>query len=436
MEAEFRRREQEVAQKAEKEMLEHKRELQIKEAERLKHQHDERVIDEKLVVVWPQVKEANTIATEMGRPYQLGVKLHTVFDRAEGRRHPDLRVEVRYDGTYLYDWHPDSLEARLVGGEKLGMRGLYDAWLDDPACLSSLLYDENNNETGQNLWDDPKRQNDPWYDPIDQNQLIGSAQCDTEVLIYKFDEQGEFQIISTDGSSAGVVKLHLVPLAQQGGYEIPEEEMVDEGEEHVLEGKPFRFEVNIESIVPNADSKEKEGSSSRPLSHFEKLTLAYTHFNFPTTTDDALAPIESQEVAHEWVFNHKKEFFTSSMNKQYLSHLREKPLVVEIHGRLREQILDSATKKRDLKEKEYIQYLKDHDGTPWEMNLDDQGTDAASTIVPGSMDNSMDHDVAEFLDEEDEKRKCIEFKDELINFHKKHLLNENFKVRGSIYEPF
>ena len=34
----------------------------------------------------------------------------------------------------------------------------------------------------------------------------------------------------------------------------------------------------------------------------------------------------------------------------------------------------------------------------------------------------------EFLDEEDEKRKCIEFKDELINFHKKHLLNENFKV--------
>ena len=32
------------------------------------------------------------------------------------------------------------------------------------------------------------------------------------------------------------------------------------------------------------------------------------------------------------------------------------------------------------------------------------------------------------MDEEDEKRKCIEFKDELINFHKKHLLNENFKV--------
>jgi hypothetical protein len=34
----------------------------------------------------------------------------------------------------------------------------------------------------------------------------------------------------------------------------------------------------------------------------------------------------------------------------------------------------------------------------------------------------------EFLDEEDEKRKCTEFKEELISFHRRHLNNDNFKV--------
>ncbi len=97
MEADFKQRELEAKKFAEQKLLEYeneKRELQILEQQRMQKRNDERIIDEKLIVVWPQVKEANTIAQEMGRPYHLSVKLHTVFDKSSGVRTSDLRIEV------------------------------------------------------------------------------------------------------------------------------------------------------------------------------------------------------------------------------------------------------------------------------------------------------------------------------------------------------
>lgn len=53
----------------------------------------------------------------------------------------------------------------------------------------------------------------------------------------------------------------------------------------------------------------------------------YTHFNFPEAAAEASAPPAGER---DWLFFHKKEFYRVKVNKEYLQHLQEKPLVVEV----------------------------------------------------------------------------------------------------------
>lgn len=73
--------------------------------------------------VLPLVKEANLIAQELGKPYELKPKLHMGITR-RGKR-TEVVIGVHYKGVEVYTWHSTVLENRIYL-----MRDLFDKWLD------------------------------------------------------------------------------------------------------------------------------------------------------------------------------------------------------------------------------------------------------------------------------------------------------------------
>merc|ERR1719235_2681505 len=73
-----------------------------------------------------------------------------------------------------------------------------------------------------------RNEEDPLWDPVEVERLIGVAQVLLEGLLLQVDNQLDARILSTDGHQAGTLRVELIPLALDGSPGVPDEEVVED----------------------------------------------------------------------------------------------------------------------------------------------------------------------------------------------------------------
>merc|ERR1719487_1459113 len=208
------------------ELEEKRRQLEQQEIDRRQREVDTQLLDEQLMVVMPVVKEANLIAKELQKPYEFKTKLH-VHAVDSGRRRTDVVVEVQYCGHRVYEWAPSVLENRIFL-----MRELFEKWCDDGEV-------------------DVSEELDPYWDPVQEEHLIGTARLYLESLTMQLDNPFESRIMSPEGKPVGTLHCGVYPLSKDGSLEIPDEELIDDPTELIGTRFAFLLRVDCAKALPH-----------------------------------------------------------------------------------------------------------------------------------------------------------------------------------------
>merc|ERR1712054_427290 len=155
----------------------------------------------------PFVKEANLIAEELKRPQRLQVKMQV--ELLAGRSCNAVRVTagVWNNGVELYEWTPETLENRVF-------------------LMRELL--ERCDEEGFQVADNLREEDDPWWDPVKVERLIGISQVILESLVEQLENVIDARILSHEGRECGRLQIEIWPLSKDGSLGIPDEEVVED----------------------------------------------------------------------------------------------------------------------------------------------------------------------------------------------------------------
>lgn len=218
----------EESARAQAEADKERRGLERKEAERVARDQMLSRLDEELREVMPKAKEASLIAGELGLPYSLNAVLTTSGDgttTAGSSAFANVKVGVHYGGKKVYEWSPEVLDSRLYL-----MRDLYERCANDEFDINSL--DE---------------ENDPWWDPVQSDRLIGTAMMSLLPLGTLFEVEQKARILSPDGSVKGLLDVRIDPVNKNGDL-LEEEDVEDIETPENLVGKDVHFQINLRSL--------------------------------------------------------------------------------------------------------------------------------------------------------------------------------------------
>merc|ERR1719476_1241285 len=129
----------------------------------------------------PLVKEANLIAEELGKPHRLETKMQVNLGSGRTRGTINVTAAVSQDGVQLYEWTPETLENRVFI-----MRELLQRCEDEGLEVAHTLTLEE----------------DPFWDPVEDERLIGVAQVLLEGLLMQVSNELDARVLSTEGHQA------------------------------------------------------------------------------------------------------------------------------------------------------------------------------------------------------------------------------------------
>jgi hypothetical protein len=271
------------------------------EEDHRQHEINMRKLEEELMFVMPLVKEANLIAAELQRPHRLETRMQVELSGERSRGTICVTAAVLQDGIRLYEWSPETLENRVF-------------------LLRELL--QKVEEEGLQAATDLLSEDDPLWDPVEVERLIGVSQVLLEGLLLQVDNQLDARILSTEGHQSGSLRVELWPVAKDGSPGIPDEEVVDDAEE--LLGT----EMKILLKVPHA--------SDLPESLANDVRVEFDYF-----IDERPYQIPKVEgFCCNPKFGYEHRFVQDPVTSRFLEYLRSKTLVFRVYGR------DSAAEQK------------------------------------------------------------------------------------------
>ncbi|CBZ50020.1 putative kinesin motor domain cointaining protein [Neospora caninum Liverpool] len=261
-----------------------KKELQRKEMRRCAAETDRKVVEEKLVEVLPLIKEANLIAAELKKPYELTPSFDMTFT-STGERRSNVIVAVMFEGKPVYDWAPAVLENRLFL-----MRELLDAYTDakDKDGFLKRL----------------KKEDDPFWDPIEKEKCIGKAVLFLESLTAQLETESNAHIFNKEGVDVGQLKVAVFPVSRDG-HELEDDDIKESPAE--LLGTSMYYEVRILSasglpaeFANNTFVRFKPYLSSGYI-ETSRVNGANTHpvFNFKKILEQTVTPAFMEYLENE-----------------------------------------------------------------------------------------------------------------------------------------
>lgn len=249
-------------------------------------------LEEELMNVMPLVKEANLIAQELKRSERLETKMHCELN---GGKRGSVRVmaAVMRDGVRLFEWSPETLENRVF-------------------LLREIL--QRCEEEGFEVADQMADEDDPLWDPIVVERLIGVSQVLLEGLLLQVENAVDTRILSSEGHQAGMLRVEVVPLSYEGTPGVPDSEIVDEPED--LLGARLGCMIHV---VRASDLPENLANDVRVEYHYfvdekpHEVPMVLGHNEHP-------------------IFNYSKTFVQDPVTSRFLEYLQTK-LVFRVYGK-------------------------------------------------------------------------------------------------------
>lgn len=294
-EFEERQRKAEEATQRRVQELEKKAQKAAKEEEEHRQQEiNMQMLEEQLMHVMPLVKEANLIAQELKKPHRIETKMQVEFGNSRINGSVRATAAVLRDGARLYEWEAETLENRVFLMRELLQR-----------C----------EEEGFEVLDELANEEDPFWDPIEAERLIGVAQVLLEGLLAQVEIQLDARILSPEGSQAGVLRLELWPVAKDGTPGVPDDEAVDDPEE--LLGT--RMEILLKVVT----------AAGLPEALANDVRVEYNYF-IDENPYEVLAP---KGKNCDPKFDYERRFVQDPVTSRFLEHLLSKSFAFRVYGR-------------------------------------------------------------------------------------------------------
>jgi len=284
-------------------------------AEEEEHRHHELAmqrLEEELMNVMPLVKEANLIAQELKRPERLETKMRCELT---GGKRGTIRVvaEVQKGDVKLFEWSAETLENRVF-------------------LLRELL--QRCEEEGFEIGDELTEDDDPLWDPIEIERMIGTSQVLLEGLLLQVENSFDSRILNEEGHQAGSLRVEVIPLGSDGTPGVPDAEVVDDPQD--LLGSKLAC---LLKVVKAADIPEALANDVR---------VEYNYFvdEKPHRVPAALGHNRNP------VFNYTKTFVQDPVTSRFLDYLQSSKLVFRVYGRdtAAESVRDASEAAKSMKE--------------------------------------------------------------------------------------
>eukprot|EP00440_Ansanella_granifera_P069933 gb/GFBE01075873.1/.p1 GENE.gb/GFBE01075873.1/~~gb/GFBE01075873.1/.p1 ORF type:complete len:1110 (+),score=352.30 gb/GFBE01075873.1/:1-3330(+) len=296
LQREFEERQRKAEQAAQTRIEELEKKAQKAAAEEEGHRQHElamQKLEEQLMTVMPLVKEANLIIAELQRPHRLETKMHCELT-AEGKSGAvNVAAAVMLNGVRLFEWNPETLENRVFILRELLQRA-EDEGLEAVADLCN--------------------EEDPLWDPIQVERLIGVSQVLLEGVLLQVENKVDARILSSEGQAVGTLKVEIIPIAKDGSLGIPDEEVVDEPEE--LLGTCMKILVAVPSAVGLPEALAND---------------VRAEYNYFIDEKPHHLPVVSGHNCNP-EFNYKHTFVQDPVTSRFLEYLQSK-LVFRVYGR-------------------------------------------------------------------------------------------------------
>jgi len=302
-------------------------------------------LEEQLMSVMPLVKEANLIVQELQRPHRLETKMHCELT-AEGKSGAvNVTAAVMMNGVRLFEWNPETLENRVF-------------------ILRELL--QRAEDEGFEAVQDLPNEEDPLWDPIEVERLVGVAQVLLEGVLLQVENKVDARILSSEGQAVGSLTVEIVPIAKDGSLGIPDEEVVEEPEE--LLGSCMKFLVSV------------PGASGLPEALANDVRVEYNYFI--DEKPHKLPTVFGHNCNPDFKYSHT--FVQDPVTSRFLEYLQSK-LVFRVYGRDAAAAAAAEELARATEKKKEEEQMKAVEAEPASAKPETEQTPSAPPNLPGEV---------------------------------------------------
>eukprot|EP01137_Pigoraptor_chileana_P032730 Opistho-2@22590 len=163
-------------------------------------------------------------------------------------------------------------------------------------------------------WDQPQEK-DPFWEPSDMEQLIGSVHVYPQSLCYGIETDETVAITDYKGTDQGQLKVEIVPCKADGSVIGEDDENFVEDPEELI-GKPLAFKLRI-PYARGLPQKFSKGLCCKYKFYLDE-TVHSTKEVVGTANPD---------------FAYEKLFVFNAVTEQFLNYLKDQSVLIEVHGR-------------------------------------------------------------------------------------------------------
>ncbi|XP_021365706.1 kinesin-like protein KIF28P isoform X2 [Mizuhopecten yessoensis] len=262
---------------------------------------EDMILQEEVVQMLQLVNEANAMSEELDKKVKFEVAL--ISPQARGIKDGRTVVMVKMASQVnSNEWMWDKNKA--INRKSL-MQQIYQDFV-----------------SGEDNWDVPKEQ-DPFWEPADQEILVGTAHLHLMSLAHALDIEETLAITDYKGTEMGHMCVYAKPCTKDY-QDLAEDDFVDEPNDQI--GKNFYFILKIDNC--------------RGLPQ----NIAKSRCKYKYYTDDKFTETNEMESMNP-NFNFEKKYKQTPVTEQYITYLNNGSIVIEVWGRQKSDSQEGATSK-------------------------------------------------------------------------------------------